>query len=164
MDELFKKIYVKSEADLPKKDGEYFAKLHGAYSVHECEFSMFYEKQWIEDIDWYLQPIEGSITVQHNLREELIKYDKWMVEVKWGTDVPSAEKSVDEYLKSKHTKNDTKDNIKDLLREYGCYGIGHNEDANNKLIEALNDLIDTERRAIIKALEEYANQFKTKSK
>ena len=36
-----------------------------------------------------------------NLREELINYDKWMVEVKWGTDVPSAEKSVDEYLKIK---------------------------------------------------------------
>ena len=79
---------------------------------------------------------------QHNLREELINYDKWMVEVKWGTDVPSAEKSVDEYLKSKHTKNDTKDNIKNLLREYGFYGINHNEDANNKLIEALINLFN----------------------
>lgn len=39
---------------------------------------------------------------QINLREELIKYDKWMARVKWGTDVPSAEKAVDEYLKTKN--------------------------------------------------------------
>ena len=36
----------------------------------------------------------------------------------------------------------TADNIKNLLREYGFYGINHNEDANNKLIEALINLFN----------------------
>jgi len=139
MDELFKKIYVKSEADLPGDNKKYdvFWKGNDFHRTHGWTM-----KRYFNDIAWYLQPIEGSITAQHNLREELINYDKWMAKVKWGTDVPSAEKSVDEYLKSKHTKNDTKDNIKDLLREYGVCGIDHNEDANNKLIEALINLFN----------------------
>jgi hypothetical protein len=54
MEEMYKKIFIKTEADLPKEEGQYF--------IHTLQGRMFYinlytiKNYYKEVIDWYLQP------------------------------------------------------------------------------------------------------------
>ncbi len=56
--EYYKKVYIKSESDLPKEEGEYIVS-----SNHDKAVEFFFPdnpydiSDWVEDIDWYLQPI-----------------------------------------------------------------------------------------------------------
>lgn len=63
-DELFKKIYIRSEEDLPKTEGLKLQVMFKRPSANFC--SQYYWKHnnnlWLEDIDWYLLPIEEPIT------------------------------------------------------------------------------------------------------
>jgi hypothetical protein len=64
-DELFKKVYIRSEQDLPQKEGFYFVhykhpsdRIHTQMSVvyyDESITGLWFGKDWY---DWYLQPIE----------------------------------------------------------------------------------------------------------
>lgn len=58
--ELYKKVYIKSEEDLPKEDNEYFVyyKKYGTGSTHIYLGNDARKYTWLNDIDWYLQPIE----------------------------------------------------------------------------------------------------------
>lgn len=69
--ELYRKIYIKSEADLPKEVGSYFVYFkdvgediydwvltNGENPVEEYWNGQFQEDYWINTFDWYLQPIE----------------------------------------------------------------------------------------------------------
>jgi len=60
--ELFKKVYIKTEADLPKADGEFWAKYDSTNDVCLLERFIVGEKkdrqEWLKRIDWYFQPIE----------------------------------------------------------------------------------------------------------
>jgi hypothetical protein len=67
MKELFEKIYIKTESDLPKEDGFYFCWLKGDKddgTIHYREFTFYNtddwhnEDMWLKDIDWYLRPVE----------------------------------------------------------------------------------------------------------
>lgn len=61
-EELFKKIYIKTEADLPKEDGNYYT--HSVldnrylYKIWFNRDSNIEKELWLTEIDWYLQPIE----------------------------------------------------------------------------------------------------------
>jgi hypothetical protein len=67
--ELFKKVYILSEADLPK-DGQYIAH-YKKYDNNSpagtvlCYFNHLNQHQkdnWLNNIDWYLQPIADELT------------------------------------------------------------------------------------------------------
>ena len=56
--EWFEKIYIKSEKDLPKKEGLYFVNFKGGWMDTE-----YYRKtggivDWMDEFAWYLKPIE----------------------------------------------------------------------------------------------------------
>lgn len=61
--EIYKKVYIRSEEDLPKEEKEYFVGLKGNYD-RTIDVYCYYSdndiaiKQWMDNIDWYLQPIE----------------------------------------------------------------------------------------------------------
>ncbi len=58
--EYYKKVYIKSEDDLPKEEGEYMCHLKTRCIVVK-PFSntggVFSPSWWISRVDWYLQPI-----------------------------------------------------------------------------------------------------------
>ena len=63
MKELFEKVYIKSEADLPKEDGTYFAE----WKKEGIKCTSFWlpndkadwsHKWWLENINWYLIPMQ----------------------------------------------------------------------------------------------------------
>jgi hypothetical protein len=57
--ELYKKVWIKSEADLPKEEGEYFCgEGSGLHYKHFSTTNFNNEEFWLKHIDWYLQPIE----------------------------------------------------------------------------------------------------------
>ena len=64
MKELFKKVYIKSEADLPTEDGWYSVfnkrRIGGFGSSY---YSQELKELWIKDIDWYFQPITEQSSV-----------------------------------------------------------------------------------------------------
>ena len=56
--EWYEKIYIKSEKDLPKKEGLYFVNFKGGWMDTE-----YYRKtggivDWMDEFDWYLKPIK----------------------------------------------------------------------------------------------------------
>jgi hypothetical protein len=65
-EELYKKIWIKSEADLPKVDGIYIANSKifdkiGFWELRNHEndnYPDYCKNQWLHNIDWYLQPIQ----------------------------------------------------------------------------------------------------------
>jgi len=75
-EELYKKVYIKSEADLPPKDGLYFcgegSGLHYRDFVFHDTDNFHNEGFWLKNIDWYLIPIEQS---QREITDEEI--EKW---------------------------------------------------------------------------------------
>uniref|UniRef100_A0A6M3LU83 Uncharacterized protein n=2 Tax=viral metagenome TaxID=1070528 RepID=A0A6M3LU83_9ZZZZ len=77
MDELFKKIYVKSEADLPGDNKKYdvFWKGNDFHRMHGWTM-----RRYFNDIGWYLQPIE-----EQESKSEKQVTDK-IIE-KWAKDV-----------------------------------------------------------------------------
>lgn len=59
MKELFEKIYIKSEADLPNIEDVYFVHLKSDNEIAEwCFYLEGDHREWLKYIDWYLQPLE----------------------------------------------------------------------------------------------------------
>ena len=77
MEILFKKVVIKSEKDLPKKDGEYICKMRDR--IHPVAFhkniSEKFDDYWL-DIDWYLQPVDTAeiVDIRLDLLEEEATY------------------------------------------------------------------------------------------
>ena len=57
-EDLYRKVYVKSEADCPKVEGDYFCNRSGFNSVQHLMTTL--GKTYMREIRWYLQPIEQS--------------------------------------------------------------------------------------------------------
>jgi len=55
-EELYRKVYVKSETDCPKVEGDYFCNRSGFNSVQHLMTTL--GKTYMREIRWYLQPIE----------------------------------------------------------------------------------------------------------
>ena len=60
METIYRKVFIKSEADLPEKDGVYFANRRefGETSIHYWKNNLARKRTWINGVDWYLQPVE----------------------------------------------------------------------------------------------------------
>ena len=78
--ELYKKVEIKSEKDLPKKDGEYFAHLS---ELEEERFLsiIHYDKNdsndWLESIDWYLRPVDEKELQEQKPKITDEEIEKW---------------------------------------------------------------------------------------
>ncbi len=76
--ELFKKVYIKDELDLPKE----YSRLISHYKDEENVFYRIYEPPYdvgeisyiIADIDWYLQPTEIKFPSEKILNKKSIEY------------------------------------------------------------------------------------------
>jgi len=55
--EIYRKVYINSEADLPKEDGNYICLHKGETKLDIFPYKVN-ESHWFVKIDWYLQPIE----------------------------------------------------------------------------------------------------------
>ena len=64
MEPIYRKVFIKSEADLPEEETYYFVKTKGYY---DRNIDIFYwrktnflqgKQNWLNSIDWYLQPVE----------------------------------------------------------------------------------------------------------
>jgi len=78
--ELYKKVEIKSEKDLPKEDGYYFVNVGDKYDIPEDVFRWEngndrIKRDWL-DIDWYLQPVDTAEIV--DMRVDLLKEATYM--------------------------------------------------------------------------------------
>jgi len=78
--ELYKKVEIKSEKDLPKKNGYYFVNIGDKYDISEDVFRWEngddkLKKDWIKNVDWYLQPVDEKEQQEQKLQtaEEIVK-------------------------------------------------------------------------------------------
>jgi len=64
MEPIYRKVFIKSEADLPEEETYYFVKTKGYY---DRNIDIFYwrktnflqgKQNWLNSIDWYLRPVE----------------------------------------------------------------------------------------------------------
>jgi hypothetical protein len=82
MKELFEKIEIHSEADLPKEDNEYYVKKKDSFRLTTMIFKPnhpHYIKDWLFDyeVEWYLLPILQTESLPHvSISDEEIK--KWI--------------------------------------------------------------------------------------
>jgi len=75
METLYKKVKIKSQEDLPTKDGYYFVNVGDKYDIPEDVFRWEngndrIKRDWL-DIDWYLQPVE--MPTEEEIRDEAAK-------------------------------------------------------------------------------------------
>lgn len=62
-EETYRKVVIKTEADLPKEDGWYSVHSIGANvndSHNSCWLGYIYKQAWLRDYDWYLQPVTAK--------------------------------------------------------------------------------------------------------
>ena len=75
--ELYRKVYIKSEADLPKEEGEYIVSHNYDKAVEFfCSDNPYDISHWLEDIDWYLQPFELDMPTDEEIERECPAYTK----------------------------------------------------------------------------------------
>jgi len=65
MEIIYRKVFIKSEADLPKKRGEYYffhrigeSILRHICYCHKTDDMELLPKAYMDNYDWYLQPVE----------------------------------------------------------------------------------------------------------
>jgi len=104
MTEYFEKVYIKTEDDLPKKNGRYL--VHTKDNINEFDLhdstviGDLYNEAWLRTYDWYLRPIEQKPDRTEGLREELMKFIEYEGEHEFELHIP-IESIVDQYLKQK---------------------------------------------------------------
>lgn len=68
--QLFEKVFIKSESDLPKIEDVYYIHLKSDNKVVEwCFYVGENNQEWLKHIDWYLQPIEQP--AEKELRDKI---------------------------------------------------------------------------------------------
>ena len=60
--ELFEKVYIRSEEDLPEEDGRYYVHNRGNINEYDLHDSIWlgnmYKEAWLRHYDFYLRPLE----------------------------------------------------------------------------------------------------------
>ena len=92
--ELFMKVYIKSEDDLPKEAGDYSVQFKTGYGrILHFQFNgdvgwKIDVHDWIQNIDWYLQPYEFDLPSDEEIEQFAMKTThgntvggaKWIIE------------------------------------------------------------------------------------
>jgi len=76
--EYYRKVFIKSEEDLPKEDGIVIVKDTTNANPHYFIYNKGCRDFWLTNIDWYLQPIE--LSADEGIEKQFpIDYDKFKV-------------------------------------------------------------------------------------
>lgn len=80
--ELYRRVYINGEEiNLPKKAGYYIASCK-KYAVLEYHYEDDVKREWLKDIEWYLQPVERS-KEQEDTEFRDILITKYQLFVRW---------------------------------------------------------------------------------
>lgn len=65
--ETYRKIYIKSEADLPKVAGSFIVHTKQGDTFNDYSYPFLdnipmSKSSWLKYIDWYLQPVEAELS------------------------------------------------------------------------------------------------------
>lgn len=77
--ELYRKVEIRSENDLPKKGGDYFVQLKTGYGrILHFPFNgdvgwNIDVHDWIQNVDWYLQPYELDLLTDEEIKNYFTK-------------------------------------------------------------------------------------------
>lgn len=79
--ELYQKVYIKDQSDLPKEEGNYIVSRDGKPCFYPMNFLISNIKYWVDHFDWYFQPIEDPLPEISdedilNLLDYLVKFIK----------------------------------------------------------------------------------------
>ena len=104
-EETFRKVWIKSEEDLPD-EGTYFVRYNDGHCADALDFvSNKYENLWMHDVDWYLQPISQPEQEQNDIQLFMDDIHKWADDT-FGTERTSIaplhhlQKEVEETIKA----------------------------------------------------------------
>lgn len=98
MKEYFEKVYIKTEDDLPKKNGRYL--VHTKDNINEFDLhdstviGDLYNEAWLRTYDWYLRPVEQKLDVPTEEEIEAFAY-----KTTHGNTVGGAKWAIDEIIK-----------------------------------------------------------------
>ena len=94
--EYYVKVEVKTKADLPKDNGDYFAHRIGYFEISLHTFKIgvpkmhmnhaYYPIWWIKNVDWYLLPVQIELPSEVKIYEQAdLKFDYWGTRVFWAS-------------------------------------------------------------------------------
>jgi hypothetical protein len=63
-EQIYRKVFIKSKADLPPRSGEYFAFIRDDQEIQQWTYSKSSDNDdsdvdWFSAVEWYLLPIES---------------------------------------------------------------------------------------------------------
>jgi len=72
--EFYKRVYIKSDADLPKEGQLVFHRNNDGF-IKESKFREKYKDEWLSEVDWYLKPVKLDMSIEKLIKtqDELIK-------------------------------------------------------------------------------------------
>ena len=72
--EFYKRVYIKSDADLPKEGQLVFYQNNDGF-IKESKFREKYKDEWLSEVDWYLKPVKLDMSIEKLIKtqDELIK-------------------------------------------------------------------------------------------
>jgi hypothetical protein len=170
--ELFRRVYIHSEADLPKETGSYYAHEKDV-SQHTLSLYQFisnddlYAKDWVDVIDWYLieSPVQQSKEDVIDLIDRYWKFDDMQHPVSSWHDKQDLIKAVSDLQSSPVAQSNTEsaeaemltnriiDRIRDnLLHATMVYWQGDDEDPY-----PLKDFLSGESHDISRGIDEIDN-------
>jgi hypothetical protein len=140
MKELFERVYIRSEKDLPEKTGFYDVVYKDKGSCPQLNYTESIKgtkEFWLETVDWYLLPVESkeidintpffgnsgaTVPVESksvNLRDELIRFCTELTpaetnKLNWYENIPLV---VDNYLADRPSNEVTIKELEDMLTD-----------------------------------------------
>ena len=97
IDNLFRKVMIEGKTEnLPKDDGYYIASCKD-YAVLEFYYDKKVKRDWLKDIDWYLQPLSSDDKLREK-RELMIKNEKHICDIDQIIFNSDDEKRVEDFL------------------------------------------------------------------
>lgn len=100
MEKRFVQVFIKTEANLPKEEGNYLAFMRNpneVTNIHIFPDNKDSRKRWMEDIDWYLQP-QPEVT-QEGKTADIDKFCERLDEI-FDQGMPTKVQIIDAFKKS----------------------------------------------------------------
>jgi hypothetical protein len=145
-EKIFKQVFIKSESDLPKKTGNYFAFQHNLNeitNIHIFPGNKDSSKRWMKEIDWYL------IEIEEKQQEQPVYDEKYLNEcIEKATPNLSKIKDVDiilDEIKGREPQSSPKVSAEEWLNEnyrefiIHCKNTGRSIEFFSKMIQSYHN-------------------------
>lgn len=77
MNKQFEQVFIHSEKDLPKEDGNYKCHFSDGSFKENFEFKSRYSQWWLNEVDWYLLPVDSVPSEEKKTDDRPIAYEWW---------------------------------------------------------------------------------------